>query len=78
MLYSLITGILSIYAHSTKRLIFVIGLLQNKWAEMFECIVAVASTLEVISNGSDGSRNGSILLVCYSRTIKIIYFGDIC
>lgn len=40
---------------------------QNKWAEMFECIVSVASTVEVISNGSDGSRNGSLLLVCCSR-----------
>jgi len=64
MIYSLITGILSIHTHSTKRLIFVIGLLQNKWAEMFECIVAVASTVEVISNGSDGSRSGSLQLVC--------------
>ncbi|KAL1198323.1 Homeobox-leucine zipper protein HDG7 [Cardamine amara subsp. amara] len=35
----------------------------NKWAEMFECIVAVASTIEVISNGSDGSRNGSLQLM---------------
>ncbi|EOA14997.1 hypothetical protein CARUB_v10028346mg [Capsella rubella] len=35
----------------------------NKWAEMFECIVAVASTVEVISNGSDGSRNGSLQLM---------------
>ncbi|XP_019087173.1 PREDICTED: homeobox-leucine zipper protein HDG7-like [Camelina sativa] len=35
----------------------------NKWAEMFECIVAVASTVEMISNGSDGSRNGSLQLM---------------
>ncbi|XP_019095387.1 PREDICTED: homeobox-leucine zipper protein HDG7 isoform X2 [Camelina sativa] len=35
----------------------------NKWAEMFECFVAVASTVEVISNGSDGSRNGSLQLM---------------
>ncbi|VYS70085.1 unnamed protein product [Arabidopsis thaliana] len=35
----------------------------NKWAEMFECIVAVASTVEVISNGSDGSRSGSLQLM---------------
>ncbi|CAH2070266.1 unnamed protein product [Thlaspi arvense] len=35
----------------------------NRWEEMFECIVAVASTVEVISNGSAGSRNGSIQLM---------------
>ncbi|CAN7139592.1 unnamed protein product [Brassica rapa subsp. narinosa] len=35
----------------------------NRWAEMFESIVAVASTVEVISNGSGGSRNGALLLM---------------
>ncbi|KAG2299092.1 hypothetical protein Bca52824_035564 [Brassica carinata] len=35
----------------------------NRWAEMFECIVAAASTVEVISNGSGGSRNGSLQLM---------------
>ncbi|CAN8252686.1 unnamed protein product [Cochlearia groenlandica] len=35
----------------------------NQWAEMFECIVAVASTVKVISNGIDGSRNGSLQLM---------------
>ncbi|KAG2291866.1 hypothetical protein Bca52824_038535 [Brassica carinata] len=30
---------------------------------MFECIVAAASTVEVISNGSGGSRNGSLQLM---------------
>ncbi|CAA7059633.1 unnamed protein product [Microthlaspi erraticum] len=35
----------------------------SKWVEMFECIVSVASTVEVISNGGDGSRNGSLLLM---------------
>lgn len=44
---------------------------------MFECIVAVASTVEVISNGSDGSRNGSLQLVCCSSTIKFIHFAHI-
>ncbi|KAL0791496.1 hypothetical protein Bca101_007742 [Brassica carinata] len=36
---------------------------RNRWAEMFECIVAAASTVEVISNGSGGSRNGSLQLM---------------
>ncbi|KAG7533904.1 START domain [Arabidopsis thaliana x Arabidopsis arenosa] len=35
----------------------------NKWAEMFECIVAVGSTVEMISNGTDGSRSGSLQLM---------------
>ncbi|ESQ43310.1 hypothetical protein EUTSA_v10015677mg [Eutrema salsugineum] len=35
----------------------------NRWAEMFECIVAVASTVEVISNGNSESRNGSLQLM---------------
>lgn len=76
-MYSIRTTILSIHTLINKHLILLLGCLQNKWAEMFECIVAVASTVEVISNGSDGSRNGSLQLVCCSRTIKIIYFGHI-
>ncbi|CAF1711818.1 BnaC03g67430D [Brassica napus] len=43
--------------------LLLLGFLQNRWAEMFECIVAAASTVEVISNGSGGSRNGSLQLM---------------
>ncbi|XP_058773445.1 homeobox-leucine zipper protein ROC6-like [Vicia villosa] len=32
----------------------------DRWAEMFPCMIARAQTLDVISNGMDGSRNGSI------------------
>ncbi|CAH8391634.1 unnamed protein product [Eruca vesicaria subsp. sativa] len=35
----------------------------NRWAEMFECIVAAASTVQAISNGSGRSRNGSLQLM---------------
>ncbi|CAL5185284.1 unnamed protein product [Lathyrus oleraceus] len=30
----------------------------DRWSEMFPCMIARAHTLEVISNGTDGSRNG--------------------
>lgn len=58
----------------TNKHILNLGFLQNRWAEMFECIVAVASTVEVISNGSGGSRNGALLLVCSSITINVYIF----
>ncbi|CAI8584323.1 unnamed protein product [Vicia faba] len=32
----------------------------DRWSEMFPCMIARAQTLDVISNGMDGSRNGSI------------------
>ncbi|XP_073270399.1 homeobox-leucine zipper protein ANTHOCYANINLESS 2-like isoform X1 [Primulina huaijiensis] len=35
----------------------------NKWAEMFPCIVARTTTLDVISNGMGGTRNGALQLM---------------
>ncbi|KZV26725.1 homeobox-leucine zipper protein ANTHOCYANINLESS 2-like [Dorcoceras hygrometricum] len=35
----------------------------NKWAEMFPCIVARTTTLDVISNGMGGTRNGALHLM---------------
>ena len=36
---------------------------QNRWAEMFPCIIARTSTTEVISSGINGTRNGALQLV---------------
>jgi len=41
---------------------------QNRWAEMFPCIIARTSTAEVISNGINGTRNGALQLV------SLVYF----
>ncbi|KAB2596644.1 homeobox-leucine zipper protein ANTHOCYANINLESS 2 [Pyrus ussuriensis x Pyrus communis] len=35
----------------------------NRWAEMFQCLVARASTIDMISNGMDGTRNGALQLM---------------
>ncbi|KAK2353838.1 homeobox-leucine zipper protein ANTHOCYANINLESS [Trifolium repens] len=35
----------------------------NRWIEMFPCIIARASTNEVISNGINGTRNGALQLM---------------
>ncbi|KAK9051429.1 hypothetical protein SSX86_028056 [Deinandra increscens subsp. villosa] len=35
----------------------------NKWAEMFPCMIARASTTDVISNGMGGTRNGALQLM---------------
>ncbi|WJX92750.1 Homeobox-leucine zipper protein ANTHOCYANINLESS 2 [Trifolium repens] len=35
----------------------------NRWMEMFPCIIARASTNEVISNGINGTRNGALQLM---------------
>ncbi|KAM1613397.1 hypothetical protein EV1_001843 [Malus domestica] len=32
----------------------------NRWAEMFQCLVARASTIDMISNGMGGTRNGAL------------------
>jgi homeobox-leucine zipper protein len=36
---------------------------QRRWLDMFSCIVAKAATIEEISPGVAGSRNGALLLV---------------
>jgi hypothetical protein len=36
---------------------------QARWSEMFPCIVARASTTDIISSGMGGTRSGSIQLV---------------
>jgi homeobox-leucine zipper protein len=36
---------------------------QRRWSDMFSCIVAKAATIEEISPGVAGSRNGALLLV---------------
>ncbi|KAI5428843.1 Homeobox-leucine zipper protein ANTHOCYANINLESS 2, variant 3 [Lathyrus oleraceus] len=41
----------------------------NRWSEMFPCVIAKASTSEVISNGINGTRNGALQLV-YKFYIK--------
>jgi len=41
---------------------------QNRWAEMFPCIIARTSTTEVISNGINGTRNGALQIV------SLVYF----
>ncbi|CAL5192598.1 unnamed protein product [Lathyrus oleraceus] len=35
----------------------------NRWSEMFPCVIAKASTSEVISNGINGTRNGALQLM---------------
>ncbi|CAM8925095.1 unnamed protein product [Rhodiola kirilowii] len=35
----------------------------NRWAEMFPCMIARAATIEVISSGMGGTRNGSLQLM---------------
>ncbi|XP_042053879.1 homeobox-leucine zipper protein ANTHOCYANINLESS 2-like isoform X2 [Salvia splendens] len=35
----------------------------NKWAEMFPCLIARASTTQVISSGVGGTRNGALQLM---------------
>ncbi|CAA0842615.1 Homeobox-leucine zipper protein ANTHOCYANINLESS 2 [Striga hermonthica] len=35
----------------------------NKWAEMFPCVIARASTTDVICSGMGGSRNGALQLM---------------
>ncbi|KAK6777445.1 hypothetical protein RDI58_024162 [Solanum bulbocastanum] len=35
----------------------------NKWAEMFPCLIASASTIDVISSGVGGTRNGALQLM---------------
>ncbi|KAF5756860.1 putative transcription factor & lipid binding HD-SAD family [Helianthus annuus] len=35
----------------------------NKWAEMFPCMIARSSTMDVISNGMGGTRNGALQLM---------------
>lgn len=35
----------------------------NRWAEMFPCMIARASTTDVISSGMGGSRNGALQLM---------------
>ncbi|KAG6574165.1 Homeobox-leucine zipper protein ANTHOCYANINLESS 2, partial [Cucurbita argyrosperma subsp. sororia] len=35
----------------------------NRWAEMFPCLIARATTIDVISNGMGGTRNGSLQLM---------------
>ncbi|XP_058737287.1 homeobox-leucine zipper protein ANTHOCYANINLESS 2-like [Vicia villosa] len=35
----------------------------NRWSEMFPCVIARASTSEVISNGINGTRNGALQLM---------------
>lgn len=47
---------------------------QNRWIEMFPCIIARTSTNEVISNGINGTRNGALQLVskiCYVFTVLL-------
>ena len=39
------------------------SMLQRRWSDMFSCIVAKASTIEEISAGVAGSRDGALLLV---------------
>ncbi|CAK9160978.1 unnamed protein product [Ilex paraguariensis] len=35
----------------------------NRWAEMFPCIIGRTTTLDVISSGMDGTRNGALQLM---------------
>uniref|UniRef100_A0A0C9S5A6 TSA: Wollemia nobilis Ref_Wollemi_Transcript_13059_2970 transcribed RNA sequence n=1 Tax=Wollemia nobilis TaxID=56998 RepID=A0A0C9S5A6_9CONI len=35
----------------------------NRWKEMFPCIVSKAATVDVISSGMGGTRNGALLLI---------------
>ncbi|KAE7999804.1 hypothetical protein FH972_004199 [Carpinus fangiana] len=35
----------------------------NRWAEMFPCMIARASTIDVISSGMGGTRNGALQLM---------------
>ncbi|KAK9292124.1 hypothetical protein L1049_020082 [Liquidambar formosana] len=35
----------------------------NRWTEMFPCLIASASTTDVISTGMGGSRNGALQLM---------------
>jgi homeobox-leucine zipper protein len=48
---------------------------QNRWIEMFPCIIARASTNEVISNGINGTRNGALQLVCQSYHVVFYHFA---
>ncbi|KAI4966965.1 hypothetical protein ZWY2020_034636 [Hordeum vulgare] len=36
---------------------------EARWSEMFPCVVARASTMEIISSGMGGTRSGSIQLM---------------
>ncbi|KAL3618671.1 Homeobox-leucine zipper protein hdg1 [Castilleja foliolosa] len=42
----------------------------NKWAEMFPCIIARTSTTDVICSGMGGSRNGSLHLM--NATLQVL------
>ncbi|XP_044961807.1 homeobox-leucine zipper protein ROC6-like isoform X1 [Hordeum vulgare subsp. vulgare] len=43
---------------------------EARWSEMFPCVVARASTMEIISSGMGGTRSGSIqLVIMHSRFI---------
>ncbi|WJX71412.1 hypothetical protein P8452_55409 [Trifolium repens] len=35
----------------------------DRWAEMFPCMIVEAETLDVLSNGMDGTKNGSMQLM---------------
>lgn len=62
------TFVLKLYYEADLVLLFQ----QNRWIEMFPCIIARTSTNEVISNGINGTRNGALQLVskkCYVFTV---------
>lgn len=42
---------------------------QNRWAEMFSCLVARASVIDVISGGMGGTRNGALQVVCLFASV---------
>lgn len=48
---------------------------QNRWAEMFPCLIARASTTDVISSGMGGTRNGTIQLVSYWQLGVLVLLG---
>lgn len=50
-------------------------LYQNRWAEMFPCLIARASTTDVISSGMGGTRNGTIQLVSYWQLGVLVLLG---
>lgn len=72
-------GVVLFFAHLCSYrfsfvFIFLFSPLQNRWAEMFPCMIARTSTTDVISSGMGGTRNGSLQLVSENVCLpQIVY-----
>lgn len=53
--------VFELYDHTVNLFI-----LQSQWKETFPCLISKAATVDVISDGEDPNRNGSVQLVSCS------------